>query len=75
MYVNEFYTSQSCPRCQCQTFTVGDRCKFRVKYCLDCNIYYHRDTMAGQNMIRIALSELNGKGRPIDLKSIYINSY
>ena len=73
MYDNEKYTSQACPNSNChhQTVMAGQQRKHRVKYCFNCNVHFDRHKMAGENMIRIALSELNGNGRPSDLNGIY----
>ena len=72
MYVQERYTSQSCPKYQCQTYNAGEKIAHRIKYCVKCNTLFNRDTMAGENMARIAISELQGQGRPHDLDGNYI---
>jgi len=64
--VNEFFTSQKCPRKNCGAFT--ESIGMRVKYCRKCRQYYHRDVMAGENMSNIIKSELQGNGRPDYLK-------
>ncbi|KAI3657436.1 hypothetical protein MP638_006717 [Amoeboaphelidium occidentale] len=47
--VDEYFTSQKCPRCYSQSEAVC----MRVKYCRTCHQYFHRDVMAGENMINI----------------------
>ncbi len=42
-YVDEYLSSQKCPTC---TRNVEMPNGIRIKYCRDCNIYFHRDTMA-----------------------------
>ena len=46
--VDEYNTSQMCPCYFQQTKPI----KFRGKYCENCNRFYHRDVMAGENMAR-----------------------
>jgi hypothetical protein len=61
LYVNERYTSQRCPCCQ-DVNTATEAMCMRVKYCRTCKKYFHRDNMAGENMVQI--------GREIILTSV-----
>jgi len=54
-YVDEYLTSQKCPCCAGE---VEEPCGNRIKYCRDCNIWFHRDTMAAQNQLIRKRSEL-----------------
>jgi hypothetical protein len=58
--VNEYYTSQKCPRCQ---DFIG-RITFRRLHCRRCMRRYHRDAMAAANMCNIVRGHLDGHGRP-----------
>jgi Zn finger protein HypA/HybF involved in hydrogenase expression len=58
--VNESYTSCKCPRCHHQV----EFKSMRIKYCRNCNIHYHRDVMAAENMVHIAISILRTGKRP-----------
>ncbi|KAF9165033.1 Elongation of fatty acids protein 2 [Actinomortierella ambigua] len=58
--VNEYYTSQKCPRCQ---DFIG-RITYRRLHCRRCKRRYHRDAMAAANMCNIVRSHLDGQGRP-----------
>jgi hypothetical protein len=60
LYVNEYYTSQKAPCCGNQTEFFG----VRVKYCRNCHKFFHRDVMAGENMVNVARSILVGGSRP-----------
>ena len=40
----------------------------RIKYCRDCNIYFHRDTMAAQNQAIRKRSELFDGSIPIQFQ-------
>ena len=53
--VNEYYTSQKCPRCGYQTEELKDTGKKikRIKECKKCEKHYHRDEMAGHNICNI----------------------
>ena len=64
--VDEYNTSQMCPCCEQFTRQI----KFRVKYCENCNRFYHRDVMAGENMAIIGreLARVNGGNIPIRLR-------
>ncbi|KAI3662223.1 hypothetical protein MP638_002209 [Amoeboaphelidium occidentale] len=62
--VEEYLTSQMCPRC----FNRTEQLKMRVKYCRHCHVFYHRDVMAGENMARVLRDEVTGKGRPEHLR-------
>ena len=48
--VDEYFTSQKCPCCKQQTESIG----IRVKYCRGCHKFFHRDVMAGENMVNAA---------------------
>ena len=61
--MNESYTSSKCPRCHNWVKSKS----MRVKYCSGCDIHYHRDVMAAENMIHIAISILKTGERPADL--------
>ena len=64
--VDEYNTSQMCPCCEQFTRQI----KFRVKYCENCNRFYHRDAMAGENMAIIGreLAQVHGGNIPIRLR-------
>jgi hypothetical protein len=62
--VEEFLTSQMCPRC----FSRTEQLKMRVKYCRHFHFFYHRDFMAGENIARVLRDEVTGKGRPEHLR-------
>ena len=53
VFENEWGTSKLSPCCHklLEKFSVDDAKGTRLKYCRGCHIFYHRDTMAGQNMI------------------------
>ena len=52
VFENEWGTSKLSPCChQVLEKVSGDAKGTRIKYCRGCHIYYHRDTMAGQNII------------------------
>jgi hypothetical protein len=54
-YVDEHLTSQKCPCCAGE---VEEPCGNRIKYCRECNVWFHRDTMAAQNQLIRKRSEL-----------------
>ena len=58
--VEEDYTSQKCPRCHKQV----EQPRVRIKHCTSCNVVYHRDVMAAENMIHIARSMFQTGQRP-----------
>ena len=64
LVVDEYYSSQKCCRCGGQCEAIG----MRVKHCSSCDIYFHRDLLAAENMCRIGESGLRGLDRPKDLK-------
>ncbi|KAG0349541.1 hypothetical protein BGZ54_004335, partial [Gamsiella multidivaricata] len=64
--VNEFYTSQKCPRCE----NFIGRITVRRLHCRHCRRRYHRDAMAAANMCHIVRSYLNGNGRPRYLQPV-----
>ena len=57
--VNEYLTSQMCPVTETMTEFVNMRVKTNVN-----GVYYHRDVMAGENMINAALSIMRTGKRP-----------
>jgi hypothetical protein len=62
--VDEFYTSQKCPRCLSRLYEV-DR---RVKYCEECRMFFNRDNAAAQNMCTLTIMRANKQTRPPQLK-------
>jgi hypothetical protein len=60
LYLNEFMTSQKAPCCGSQAEFFG----FRVKYCRHCHKFFHRDVMAGENLVNVARAFLLREGRP-----------
>jgi transposase len=62
VFEGESYTSQKCPCCTEQTEYQG--VGIRIKYCRKCHIFFHRDTMASQNIAIRAYSIHLGKGIP-----------
>ena len=61
--VSEYNTSQKCP--------AGHQLEMvsmRIKRCEQCNVHFHRDKLAGENMCRILESSLRGLQRPNDLQ-------
>ena len=58
--VNEYRTSQVCPRCSSQV----EHPKMRICHCTSCHIRYHRDKMAGENMAILGHELLAGRPRP-----------
>jgi len=69
-YVDEYLTSQMCPKKGCQeklAKTVFGSDGLRIKFCYNCQTMYHRDVMAGENMINVFLEMVNTgdlKARP-----------
>jgi hypothetical protein len=52
VFEDEWGSSKNCPCCHNMLENVaGDAKGTRIKYCRSCHIYWHRDTMAGENMI------------------------
>ncbi|CAO3676652.1 unnamed protein product [Umbelopsis ramanniana] len=58
--VDEFYTSKKCPCCQ---EFVG-QVNIRRLYCPKCQKVFHRDTMVGQNIAKVALTQITEFRRP-----------
>ena len=65
-FLDEFYTSQSCPRCKNNKKRTEYLSKHscRIKYCRHRDIYFHRDIMAGENMVNLLDDSLMGTARP-----------
>ena len=61
--VNEYYTSQKCPRCLSKLYEV-DR---RVKYCEECRMFLNRDNSAAQNICTLVIMRANKRQRPAQL--------
>ena len=61
--VNEYYTSQKCPRCLSRLYEV-DR---RVKYCEECRMFFNRDNAAAQNISTLVIMRANKQPRPPQL--------
>ena len=59
-FVDEKYTSQKCPCCLRQCGSIG----IRVKTCTRCGKWYHRETMAAQNIAVAGLCWSKGIERP-----------
>ncbi|KAG0334605.1 hypothetical protein BG000_008192 [Podila horticola] len=62
--INEYYSSQKCPRNKpqdpqnpCNHGFIG-RVTLRRSYCPKCHVYFHRDLLASQNMIVAAKAHL-----------------
>ena len=53
-----------CPCCEQFTREI----KFRIKYCENCNRFYHRDVMAGENRAIIAKELARGNDFPAHLR-------
>ncbi|KAG0020284.1 Elongation of fatty acids protein 2 [Podila clonocystis] len=64
--INEFYTSQKCPKCE----NFIGRITLRRLHCRHCRRRYHRDAMAAANMCNIVRSYLSGNGRPRYLQPV-----
>ncbi|KAG0348480.1 hypothetical protein BG004_005092 [Podila humilis] len=72
--INEYYSSQKCPLND--PVNPDDPCDHgfiarkntRRCYCTKCWMYFHRDIMAAQNMIRTAQGHLVQQGRPVYLQ-------
>ena len=62
--INEDYTSQKCPRCQTQT----DHTSMRIKYCTHCDVHFHRDVMAAENMVNAVVEMMKSGTRPVYLQ-------
>ena len=62
VFEDEAYTSQKCPCCKKQTEYQG--LGIRIKYCRQFHVFFHRDTMASQNIANRAYSIHNGTGIP-----------
>ncbi|KAF9378618.1 hypothetical protein CPC16_011207, partial [Podila verticillata] len=81
--INEYYTSQKCPRNKprneqdpCDHGFVA-RVNTRQSYCRKCQVYFHQDLLASQNMIVAAKDHLTVdasgtslKGRPLYLQPL-----
>ncbi|KAG0322448.1 hypothetical protein BG000_002906 [Podila horticola] len=72
--INEYYTSQKCPLDDpvdlanpCEHGFIA-RCNTRRCYCAKCCMFFHRDVMACQNMIRAAQGHLTQQQRPLYLQ-------
>jgi hypothetical protein len=65
VFEDEWGSSKNCPCCHNMLENVaGDAKGTRIKYCRSCHIYWHRDTMAGENMIFTWLQTLQTGQRP-----------
>ena len=54
VFENEWGTSKLSPCChKVLEWIPGDAKATRIKYCRGCHIFYHRDTMAGENLLYI----------------------
>ncbi|KAF9107457.1 hypothetical protein BGX29_006324 [Mortierella sp. GBA35] len=61
--LNKFYTSKKCPICHEFVAQVT----LRRLYCLECQVYHHRDVMAAHNMYNLARGYLEDQQRPLYL--------
>ena len=61
-YVDEYMTSQKCPHCFRKTSYVEGT--YRVKHCHACDVHFHRDAMAGQNIAIRLLAGIHGQKVP-----------
>ena len=66
--VDESYSSSVCPR-QCNSYV--ESIGFRVKYCKNCNIHYHRDLLGGENIYNIGINVLESGNRPEFIPSFH----
>ncbi|KAF9100189.1 hypothetical protein BGX23_004017 [Mortierella sp. AD031] len=57
--LNKFYTSKKCPICHEFVAQVT----LRRLYCLECQVYHHRDVMAAHNMYNLARGYLEDQQR------------
>jgi len=58
IFVDEYNTSQMCPVCK-ETYTdLVEKCHLRIKYCSECEKYFHRDVMAAENIVNKGLSQI-----------------
>ena len=58
IFVNEYYTSQMCPKCKETKTILKEECGFRIKFCEKCGICFHRHIMAAENMVNKGLSQI-----------------
>lgn len=58
--IDEYRTSQCCPRC----FGQVEHPNMRVTHCRKCQIRYHRDKMASENMAILCREQLLDHPRP-----------
>lgn len=65
LVIDEFLTSQRCPRCEAQ---YTSRVSYAVPVCNHCGTHWDRDVAAAKNMLRIARAEAAGLPRPADLR-------
>ena len=61
--VNEAYTSQKCCHCGNQT-TLERNTRYRIRHCPTCNLYHHRDVMAGHNIANVVEGYVMDGKRP-----------
>ena len=61
----ESYTSQKCCRCAGQLENLGKH--LRIKFCQSCNVIFHRDVNAGENMAWLGMLRSVGMPRPAHL--------
>ena len=58
IFVDEYNTSQMCPKCK-ETYTdFVKNCHVRIKKCSQCEKYFHRDIMAAENIANKGLSQI-----------------
>ncbi|KAF9356649.1 hypothetical protein BGX26_004962 [Mortierella sp. AD094] len=69
--VNEYYTSKKCPHCHTFVFQVSTRGLF----CEDCGTPFHRDEMAGHNMVNVVQGHLLHQKRPLYLQPVDENGH
>jgi len=58
IFVNEHYTSQMCPNCKETKTILKEECGFRINFCNECGICFHRDIMAAENMVNKGMSQI-----------------
>ena len=59
-FVDEYMTSQVCPRCDQCCESQG----IRIKHCRNCVKWYHRDIVAAHNIADAGLCQARGENRP-----------
>ncbi|TPX37932.1 hypothetical protein SeMB42_g06789 [Synchytrium endobioticum] len=58
--VDEYFTSKKCPRCG----LFVEMMTLRSLYCRGCHMYYHRDEMAGENIVNVVMEYVKSGDRP-----------